>query len=308
MTTKPVSALQYYDAFEQALSALTKLRGEYRRHFGSSKKPPPAGYCWFKGVVSPDRHPDYAEWACDAAAELETQFLSPLARLEPRSVLDVGCGNGALLRRLASERRDLRLCGVNFQPAQVRVARELLRGTQAEIIEADFFVHKFQARFDLVCLVESAFHMPDKAELCRRIADVLAPGGEVWLLDILVGERAANVFDGLGRDQTLFNYIPRKDWLSHFGAHGIVETELLDLSSSVADFLQVSDVKVLRDQYLLPRMTSTFCEASALVTAEPEPSSSLELMVRIAVEYRRLSRLLRAGMLQYVLMRYRRGA
>ncbi len=305
MTGAAVSAFDYYQALEQALSALTYLRGEYRRHFGCSQTPPPKGYCWFKGVVSPERHPDYAEWACSAAAELESRFLSELPRLKPRSVLDIGCGNGAMLRHLADTNAGTLLCGINFQPLQVRTARKLLEGTSVEIIEADFLRHSFARRFELVCLVESAFHMPYKAELCRRIADVLAPGGEVWLLDIVIAERASSAFQMLGRDQTLFNYIPRTEWRSLFADQGLEEFEFVDLSRGVVEFLQVSEISVLRDEYFVPRMTSTLCEASMRARDQAEANASLELLVQIATQYRRMARLLRGGMLEYALMRYR---
>ncbi|HVY32729.1 MAG TPA: methyltransferase domain-containing protein [Polyangiaceae bacterium] len=303
----PVSALEYYEAFEQALSSLTRLRREYRRHFGASDRPAPPGYCWFKGVVSPERHPDYAEWACSAAAELEARFLSELPRLAPRSVLDVGCGNGALLLRLSEECPGAELRGVNFQPRQAAVARGLLQNTRAEIIEANFLELELGRRFELICMVESAFHMPDKAELCRRLAAALEPGGEVWLLDIVIAERASSAFTTLGRDQTLFNYVPLELWHSSFNPHGIQNVELVDLSREISDFLQVSDVNVLRDKYLQPRMSSTLCEASTLARTHGDPARLLELMVRTANEYRRLSRLLRGGMLQYVLMRWRKA-
>jgi SAM-dependent methyltransferase len=199
------------------------------------------------------------------------------------------------------------LCGINFQHEQVIVARRLLAGTAACLVEADFLQHEFERRFELVCLVESAFHMPDKGDLCRRIARVLAPAGEVWLLDIVIAERAANAFTIMGRDQTLFNYVPLRDWRGHFADHGIVDFEILDLSKSVADFMKVSDIKVLRDEYLLPRMSASLCEASWLPGSSDETQRSLELMVQIANEYRRTSRLLRGGMLQYVLMRWRKA-
>jgi len=298
MTASTISALDYYDTLELALSGLTRARGEYRRHFGCSAAGIPAGYCWFKGVVNPERHPDYAEWACNAATELEDRFVSTLPRLNPRSVLDVGCGNGGLLLRLARTLR-AELVGINLQATQARLARSVLGATQAQIVEADFLEHTFERRFDLVCLVESAFHMADKAKLCRRLSQALAPAGEVWLLDIVVAERAASTFDNLGRDQALFNYVPRAEWVRHFAASGLAEVEFVDFSLGVADFLRVSEIAALKEEYFAPR----FADAPP-----DELNTHVERMIEIATQYRRLSRLLRGGMLQYVLMRYRAPA
>jgi hypothetical protein len=137
--------------------------------------------------------------------------------------------------------------------------------------------------------------MPDKAALCRRVAQATAPGGEVWLVDIVIAERAAATFDALGRDQSLFNYVSRAEWQRCFGECGLEEIAYEDLSRPVAEFLRVSDLNVLRDDYFSPRLISA-------------PAAHLELMVQIATQYRRLSRLLRGGMLQYVMMRYRAPA
>jgi 2-polyprenyl-3-methyl-5-hydroxy-6-metoxy-1,4-benzoquinol methylase len=300
----PTSVLDYYEAFEHALSSMSGVRQEYRRHFGCSETPPPPGYCWFKGAVSPERHAEFADWGCEAVQALEDRFLAELPRLQPKSVLDIGCGNGALLQHLADTLPEASLTGINFQSTQVQAARRLLAG-RAEVVEADFLQHSFERRFELVCLVESAFHMPDKAELCRRIANVLEPMGEVWLLDIVIAERASGTFNSLGREQTLFNYVPRDEWRRRFGEHNLEETEFLDLSRPIAEFLQVSNIDVLRDEYFLPRLRSTPRDTSLPSQPHPEPKSFVDLMVQIATQYRRLSRLLRGGMLQYVLMRYR---
>jgi len=299
--TSANTTVDYYEVFEAALSALTALRGEYRRHFGAHRSPAPAGYCWFKGVTGPERHAEFATWLCDAGTELENELLAPLTTLRAASALDVGCGNGALLRRVAREYPELRLAGINSQPRQVRTARALLAGTGVEIIEADFFQHAFSGQYDVAFFFESAFHMPDKAALCRRLADVIAPGGQVWLIDIVIAERAAETFRNVGNG-ALFNYVPRQHWRSCFGACGFQEVEYRDFSRGAAEVVQVSDIKLLTDDYFRPRLRQ------ALTVDAPVPEEQLEaavaVMVQIATEYRRLSRLLRGGMLQYALMRF----
>lgn len=304
MTRGTPSTIEYYEAFELALSALTAT-GEYRRHFGSSSSPAPAGYCWFKGLLAPERHPEFTQWLRNAGTALEDRLLSELPRLAPRHILDVGCGNGALLQRLAREAPQASLTGVNFQPAQVAAARRLLRGTSAVVVEADFLEHDFGAELDLVCLVESAFHFSDKQQLCQRIARALRPGGEVWLIDIVVAERAAAAFESMGGPGALFNFVPREQWQRCFAACGLRETEFVDFSQGASEVLQISDLAVLKDDYLAPRLTEALRHAPD-ERRGADFERSLELMVGIVREYRRLSRLLRGGMLQYVLMRYAR--
>lgn len=303
----PATVVDYYDALELALSAFTSTRSEYRRHFGYATEPAPPGYCWFKGVVSPERHPDYTDWLIPTGTELEARLLAHLPRLQPSTILDIGCGNGALLKRLSERGVTAQLTGINLQATQVQAARRLLAGTHAEVIEADFLRHELGRRFDLVYLFESAFHVSEKAELCQRIARSLTAHGEAWLLDIVVAERAVGAFGSLGGKQSLFSYAPRADWQRWFGQAGMREVEFTDLSDGIARFLQVSDPLLLRDEYFAPRLTAALEGVLPLALRQARFEQALHLLLGIAREYRRLSRLLGGGMLQYVLMRYARS-
>jgi trans-aconitate methyltransferase len=303
--TSAATTIDYYEVFEAALSSLTAVRGEYRRHFGAQVIPSPPGYCWFKGVTDPERHPEFTTWLCDAGTVLETELLARMAALRPKSALDVGCGNGALLRRVAREYPGVALTGINSQPTQVRTARSLLTSSKVQVIEADFFAHDFGRKFELAFFFESAFHMPDKPALCRRLAEVIAPGGEVWLIDIVVAERAADAFSNVGTG-ALFNYVPRKQWQTSFSGSGFEEAEYRDFSHGAAEVLQVSDIKLLTSHYFTPRLRQALSVDAPV--SEEKLNGAVAMMVQIATEYRRLSRLLRGGMLQYVLMRYRKAA
>lgn len=299
--------VDYYAALELALSAFTSTRAEYRRHFGYATSPAPAGYCWFKAVLAPERHPEFNDWLIPTGTELESRLLADWERLRPRSVLDVGCGNGALLKRLSESERGhgAELTGINLHPQQVRAARSLLAGTAVKIVEADFMQHGFSEQFELVYLVESAFHLPDKPGLCQRIARALRVDGEAWLLDIVVAERAAGAFGTPGgRAGATFSYVSRAEWQRCFAAAGLVEREFVDLSDGVARFLQVSDIALLRDEYFAPRLRQALQQAGSDAEREARFGPALKLLMQIATEYRRLSRLLQGGMLQYVLMRY----
>ena len=301
MTTATTTA-DYYEVFEAALSGLT-ARGEYRRHFGAPATSSPPGYCWFKTVTAPERHLDYLAWLDDAGTRLERQLLADMPRKRPNRLIDVGCGNGPLLRRVTREHPGVAVTGINSQPTQLRIAHQALQGTGAKLVEGDFLQHELGSGFDVALLLESAFHMPNKAQLCRRLAQVLAPDGEVWMIDIAIAERAAEAFQSLG-SETLFNYVPRKEWQVRFAEHGFAELEFTDLSRGAADVLQISDIKLLERDYFTPRLTAAMSHGAA----EPDAQirTAVARMVQIATDYRRLSRLLRGGMLQYVLMRYKK--
>jgi hypothetical protein len=100
--------------------------------------------------------------------------------------------------------------------------------------------------------------------------------------------------------------VPRREWQTAFGAAGFEEVEFTNLSQAAADVLQISDIKLLEAEYFRPRLRQAL-SVDAPVSDE-KLNGAVAMMVQIATEYRRLSRLLRGGMLEYALMRYRRAA
>ena len=92
--------------------------------------------------------------------------LQELLRCGARSVLDLGCGGGELLLRLAREAQFCRIVGVDISAGVLRAARELLQDEPAalaqrvELVEASFAVPDARfAGFDAAALVETIEHI-----------------------------------------------------------------------------------------------------------------------------------------------------
>ncbi len=99
-------------------------------------------------------------------------------------VLDLGCGSGWLVRRLAGITPKGSVTGVDVSDEMIRRAQaasanvpnaQFLRGT-AEKLPAP------ANAFTKVISVESAYYWHDPARGLREILRVLAPGGSVWVL------------------------------------------------------------------------------------------------------------------------------
>jgi SAM-dependent methyltransferase len=106
-------------------------------------------------------------------------------RLQPdENVLDVGCGSGWLVRRIAGQVTEGRVIGMDISDEMVRHARRAVAdldnvmcvvGSVEEIPwEPNFFTR--------VVSVESAYYWPDSARGLREIFRVLAEGGSTWVL------------------------------------------------------------------------------------------------------------------------------
>ena len=103
-----------------------------------------------------------------------------LDRLELRgdeTVLDAGCGSGAVTRLLLDRLPRGRVIAVDGSPEMVAKAREVL--PEVEVRQADLQELELEAPVDAV-FSNAVFHwIPDHARLFRRLAAVLRPGGRL---------------------------------------------------------------------------------------------------------------------------------
>ena len=107
----------------------------------------------------------------------------------PRSILDVGCGTGRLLRTTAQRFPAARLEGVDAAPQMVRTAIHLLPpGASINVQEATAEALPFaDGQFDLVFSTMTFHHWADQPKGVSEVARVLAPEGR-WLLADLIGK------------------------------------------------------------------------------------------------------------------------
>lgn len=98
-----------------------------------------------------------------------------VGRLAPRSMIDVGCGDGALLRTLV-DTVPVRL-GIDLSERAISFARAF--DPTGEYAVAD--VATVDSRFDIAALVEVLEHVPDVAlqPFIASVASVVSPGGHV---------------------------------------------------------------------------------------------------------------------------------
>jgi SAM-dependent methyltransferase len=104
----------------------------------------------------------------------------------PRRMLDVGCGTGALLRKVAERFPRADLTGVDPAPGMVEAATKAWRGDRpARFVRAAAEHLPFDGgEFDLVTSTVSFHHWQDQWAGLHEIGRVLAPGGSVVLADM----------------------------------------------------------------------------------------------------------------------------
>ena len=112
-----------------------------------------------------------------------------------RAALDVGCGDGMLVGRLAG--RCAQVTGIDRDPRMIALARSRTAGrARVTFIEADFLAYDFQeASFDFVCANTSLHHM-DFAAALTAMARVLRPGGRLAVVGLAADQSVTDFLAG----------------------------------------------------------------------------------------------------------------
>ena len=100
-------------------------------------------------------------------------------------VLDLACGTGAMMRRLAARLPDAVLLGTDLSHAQLRDAR--LRSPWLPLVQSNAVALPFRGgAFDVVHWSWLLEHVPREraVDILREVRRVLAPGGVAWMTEV----------------------------------------------------------------------------------------------------------------------------
>ncbi len=113
----------------------------------------------------------------------ERQLRLMMSPLQGKRVLDLACGTGRWLVRLASGEPRTAV-GVDFSPAMLAAAREK-SAVKQRLVCADCRALPFaNFTFDLVICSFAVSHIPDMEKLAREVWRVTLPGADVYLSDV----------------------------------------------------------------------------------------------------------------------------
>jgi ubiquinone/menaquinone biosynthesis C-methylase UbiE len=104
----------------------------------------------------------------------------------PFNVLDIGCGTGVFAERIRARFPNAEVWGIDLVAAMLDKGRERFQAHDGRIIPIQGDSERLpfaNAGFDVVTCCNSFHHYPDQGRAVDEMRRVLAPGGELMLID-----------------------------------------------------------------------------------------------------------------------------
>lgn len=149
------------------------------------------------------------------------------------TILDVGCGGGRTIQKLAAIASEGKVHGIDYSADSVAVARsvnrELIKSRRVDIQQGSVSQLPFpDGTFDIVTAVETHYYWPNLTADMREILRVLKPGGRLVIIaETYKGRR----FDALYRPVMKLlraTYLSVSEHRELFAAAGYSEIEVFE--------------------------------------------------------------------------------
>jgi|SRR5689334_4598138 SAM-dependent methyltransferase len=140
------------------------------------------------------------------------------------NILDVGCGGGRTIQKLAERAPHGKICGIDYANGSVAAARaknaQLIKNGRVEIKQASVSQIPFGSNmFDLVTAVETHYYWPDPVKDMQEVLRVLKPGGTFIIIaeNYKKTDEYQELLSKAGYQNIQSFADPRRMWLCGYG-------------------------------------------------------------------------------------------
>ena len=130
----------------------------------------------------------FDKWAQNGRAELMekehgknvSKFLQTVSFEKPFTFLDVGCGNGWVVRKIAGEDDCKKAIGIDVSKKMIVQAKKKIQSNNEEFYYSDVESWKYRGKFDFIFSMEALYYANSIEVALEKIYRLLKPGGQFF--------------------------------------------------------------------------------------------------------------------------------
>ena len=130
----------------------------------------------------------FDQWAQDGRAEnMEKEhsknvikFLNTVPFERPFTFLDIGCGNGWVIRKIVEQNNCRKAIGIDKSKNMIKQANRKKISKKENYIHVDVESWKHKRKFDFIFAMESLYYVESVENSLRRIFEMLKPDGKFF--------------------------------------------------------------------------------------------------------------------------------
>ncbi len=130
----------------------------------------------------------FDKWAQNGRAELMevehgknvSKFLQTISFDKQFTFLDVGCGNGWVIRKISKEKKCKKATGIDKSKKMIIQAKKKMMSNKETFIHTDIESWKYRGKFDFIFSMESLYYSDSIEKALEKIYKLLKPGGKFF--------------------------------------------------------------------------------------------------------------------------------
>jgi ubiquinone/menaquinone biosynthesis C-methylase UbiE len=130
----------------------------------------------------------FDKWAQNGRAELMeiehgknvSKFLESISFDKSFTFLDVGCGNGWVVKKISKNNNCKKAIGIDKSKKMIEQASKKIDNIKEEFIHTDIESWKYRGKFDFVFSMESLYYADSIERALQKIYTLLKPGGQLF--------------------------------------------------------------------------------------------------------------------------------
>jgi len=168
----------------------------------------------------------FDKWAIIGRAELMEhehaksvqKFLNSISFDKPFSFLDVGCGNGWVVRKIAEMKLCKKVVGIDKSKNMIKNSKSKKKFSKEEFFQADIQSWKYRGKFDYIFSMESIYYSESLDLALKKIFKLLKNGGQFFCgTDFYKDNKATS---GWSKQMKLKMHLrSKKEWRELFKKH-----------------------------------------------------------------------------------------